>query len=304
MKSCDSKRPQWIAGSIAICMFLVANIAQADIYADLKEMQLKRFSELLKERYRLNLQLELPTLPVDQIFACGVYYSNTGQVSNSLYILDLRDDGTLELIYGLNNGQTVHGDGHYTARPWSGLTDFDANATYVIQGVGSFQVQYNMGNVQQTDALGMIRYFDASGELIENGTVYPLQLFCQSTGHRYNTTSNYLRFVCPDQVTATGIIENVFEFNPMAPGQAFRQRDFYPLGSSNAIIERNAVGIYLRTGNDLQIDFTVNPILRSAPDSNQFSDFNELNAHLVTNGGQLQMIVDEFPPGENVCNQQ
>ncbi|MET0028951.1 MAG: hypothetical protein ABW101_15085 [Candidatus Thiodiazotropha sp.] len=282
----------------------MSNIAQADIYADLKEMQVKRFSELLKERYRLDLQFELPTLPVDQIFACGLYYSNTGQVSSSVYIFDFRDDGTLTLSFDLNNGQTVNGNGHYTARPWSGLTDFDANATYVIPGVGTFQAQYNLGNVQQTDALGMIRYFDATGELVENQSVYPVQMFCQAAGHRYNATSSPLRFVCPNQSTATGVIENTFEFNPAAPGQVFRQRDFYPLGSSNGIIERNQVGIYLRTGNDLQIDFTVNPTLRSAGVFSEFSDFNELNAHLQTNDGQLQMVVDEFPPGENICIQQ
>lgn len=304
MKLRDSNRSKWIVACIAICIFSLSHTAQADIYEVLKELQLKRFNDLLKERYRNNSQFELPTIPVDQIFTCALYYSNTNQVSSSTYIFDFRDDGTLTLNFGLNNYQTVTGNGHYTARPWGGLTYFDAHATYVIPGVGTFQAQFNLSNIQQTNTLGMIRYFDASGEVIENGSSNPIEMFCQAAGHRYNATSNYLRFVCPDQVTEAGVYENTFEFNSLVPGQAFRQRNFYPHGSSSPIIERNEVGIYFRTGNDIQLDFTVNPVLRSAGVYSEFSDFNELNAHIVTNGNQLQMVVDEFPVGENVCIQQ
>ncbi len=51
MKLRDSNRSKWIVACIAICIFSLSHTAQADIYEVLKELQLKRFNDLLKERY-------------------------------------------------------------------------------------------------------------------------------------------------------------------------------------------------------------------------------------------------------------
>ncbi len=162
--------------------------------------------------------------------------------------------------------------------------------TYVLAGQ-TYQTEFNLRNVQSTPGLRMIRFFDAEGELTENGSTSSIEMYCQAIGHNGNTTSNHRRFVCLSQDTPTGYEENVFEFNAYAPGNAFRQRDSYTDGVSAPSIERSEVGMYRQSGNDITMDFNVNPILlqSSVPiiaDLKDFSGSNELNAHLVQNGSQ------------------
>jgi hypothetical protein len=104
-------------------------------------MQVERFNALLKQRFGHNIQFQLPTIPVDQIFACGFYYT----IANSGYIFDLRHDGTLTFTFELDNYQTVTGNGFYTARPRIGLTDFNAHAYYNVPGLGNYD-EYKKNN--------------------------------------------------------------------------------------------------------------------------------------------------------------
>ena len=247
---------------------------------------------------RFSPPLQWPTVPVDQIFACGLFNATTNQNSALWHYLDFRANGSLELGIELNNGSWISGIGNYTALLNIGLIGYGVSLTYTLGGQ-TFQTSFVLRNVQRTYGLKMIRYFDASGEMTENGTTYQIEMYCQAFGHRYNANASYLRFECPAQSTPTGYYLNAFEFDAIAPGNAFRQRDHYIKGNTNPIIERSEVGMFRQNGADVTIDFNANPILGLGT----FSDYNELHGQIVTApNGQLQLIVDEFPVGNNVCN--
>lgn len=242
--------------------------------------------------------LQWPTIPVDQIFACALYNAATQQYSQLWHYLNFRADGTLELAIETNTGQWIQGNGGYTALLNIGLTGYGINMSYTL-GAQTFQTNFNLKVGHRAGALKMIRYFDAAGEMTENGTTYQIGMNCQAFGHRYNLNSTFLRFECPARSTPTGYYLDAFELNALAPGNAFRQQDHYINGVSQPNIERSEVGIFRLNGSDVTIDFTVNP---NTPGIGAFSDFNEFHAELVTTNGQLQLIVDEFSAGNNVCH--
>ncbi|NJN45781.1 MAG: hypothetical protein HC808_04070, partial [Candidatus Competibacteraceae bacterium] len=214
----------------------------------------------LTQRFRPPFQF--PTIPVDQVFACGVFNVTANQNSVLWHYLDFRANGSLELGIELNNGSWISGIGSYTALQNIGLIGYGVSLTYTL-GNQTYQTSFNLKNLQRTYGLKMIRYFDASGELTENGTTYQIEMYCQAFGHRYNANSSLLRFECPQQNTATGYYLNTFIFDANAPGNAFRQRDHYINGLTNPVIERSDFGIFTRNGTDVTIDFNANPMLSS-----------------------------------------
>lgn len=266
-----------------------------------KPCKLMDYLELLRPLSIRFSPFNWPTIPVDQIFACGVYYPNTNQYSPLWHYLNFQQNGTVELAIETNAGNWINGSGNYNALQNLGLLGYEINLNYTIANQ-NYQTHFKLANLQKSYALNMIRYFDASGEYTENGVTSPIEMYCQAYGHRYNTAAHNapLSFRCPDQVTAGGVYENVFRLNENAPGNVFRQRDFYPTGSSNQIIERSDVGIFRRTGNDITMDFETNPSISTLQ---MFSDHNEIHAEILSNGGQLQLFVQEFPQGLQHCNQ-
>ena len=250
-----------------------------------------------KMTQRFTPPFQLPTIPVDQIFACGLFNATTNQNSSLWHYLDFRANGSLELGIELNNGSWISGIGYYTALQNIGLIGYGVSLTYTL-GSQTYQTSFTLRNVQRAYGLKMIRYFDAAGEMTENGATYQIEMYCQAFGHRYNTNASYLRFECPAQSTPTGYYLNAFEFDAIAPGNAFRQRDHYINGLTNPVIERSEVGMFRQNGADVTIDFNANPVLGLGT----FSDYDELHGQIVTSAnGQLQLIVDEFPMGNNVC---
>ena len=244
--------------------------------------------------------LPLPRVPIDQVFVCGLEYTATRTASSSVYVVQLHPIGTLDIDISLDTGGTISGSGAYTSLRGSGLLAMQATVSYALAGQ-PHQLDIALGKPQITYGLGMIRYFDVDGFSTEDGTRRPIRMFCQGAGHGYNAVDQYMRFVCPDYITAAGTYANTFELSPFVPGQAFRQRTYFAPGeASPTLIWRSEVGIYRRNGNDIELDFRRNPALMAF---NQFPDTNELTAHLAqTTNGQV-LVVDDLPPGANVCPQ-
>ncbi len=288
-------KSRWIVLISVLSLCLISVTAPAQENEREWKLPLKELHRQLRDLYRAP---EFATMQVDQYFACGLNNISTGNLSSLWHYLKFQNNRTLQLSIELNNRQWITGNGVYTAFLVLGIINYQINMTYVLAGQ-TYRTDFDLRNVLSTFGLRMIRFFDAEGELTENGATSSIEMYCQAVGHDSNSTSDYRRFVCPSQDTPTGYEVNVFEFNALVPGNAFRQRDSYTDGISAPSIERSEFGMYRQNSNDITMDFNVNPILAL----NDFSDYNELNAHLVQSGSQWQLVVDEFPPGENICEE-
>ncbi len=294
---------------VVLVIFTLLMVPHVSVAGDLSEIGCPdvpcNLSDILEptgsERLRFSPQ-QLPSMPIDQIFQCGVHYVNTNENSPLWHYLNFLSDGSLEIAIETDTGRWFTGSGTYSAQRLLGLRGFNATIDYESGDGTPRRAEFNLRNVQTTYGLKMVRYFDAFGSVIDSGVQHPIEMYCQAIGHRYNATAHnaHLRFRCPDQATAAGVFENTFEFNSSIPGNAFRQQSFYANGSSNPnpINERSEDGMFRRNGNNITIDFNTNPILASQ----RFSDFNELHGEIVSNGSQLQLVIDEFPVGNNICN--
>jgi len=284
-----------------LCIVIILSVSPGAAFSQdfFKEHnnQLKRqLQEWYQERHP---SIHIPTIPIEQNFVCAVAIN--GQVSSLYHYLTFYGDTTLRLDLTLDSGQTISGNGHYFGFLRLGSFNFTLNIPNAGTGA-PVQAIFNITRVNQTGWQDLIRYFDATGSYEENGNSNNLAMRCQAYGHMLNVTSTYMRFECPDQTTAAGIYSNVFEFNTAAPGNVFRQRDYYPhISPQTRITERSLAGMYVQIGSDILMDFNFDPVLNNILSG--FSDTNSPNAQLVNNPqGQLELIVNHFPPGTNVCH--
>ena len=251
-----------------------------DIRAQANDLIFQDFFEIHPFAYR-------PNDPLDVLFYCELFYTDTNTPSQNRYYFDFAPDGSLFGGFSLDTGGFVTVDGSYNVA--GGQIELTAT-----NGAGA---DFAMTTNAITPRLGIVGYFNAIGQ----GLGRPAQLTCVAIGHGYDTAlEEYERYVCQDQPTAAGTYANVIELNAFDStinqfvlGAAFRQRDFYASGTTTGdptLIERNDFGIFRRDGNRLFLDYTLGPLQPT------FSDWNVAVAEVANDALAINAFDPPLPP--------
>jgi len=242
---------------------------------------------IFQDRYEPQTFVYDPDDPLDVLFYCEMFYTDTGTPSQNRYYFDFSLDGSLQGGFTLDTGDFVTVDGSYSV----------ANGPITFTATNGLGADFSMTTDSITPRLGMVGFFTAIG----SGLGRPARLACIAIGHGYDTaTEQYERYECQDQPTAAGTYANVIELNAFDPtinqfvqGAAFRQRDFYAGGSTigdPTLIERNDFGIFRRDGNRVLLDFTRGPLPLA------FGDWNTAIAEAANDALGINAFDPPLPP--------
>jgi hypothetical protein len=130
----------------------------------------------------------------------------------------------VDLNIKLDNYDWMAGSGRYAANWFSGLNSYSIALSHPPMNPSLF-LNFNITNVNKTGGLGMIRYFDGTGEMTEfnsrtnNRSTWNVQMHCQAVGHENNNFQTEVTFFCPDQSGQSTTITNSLQFNHDALGQ-------------------------------------------------------------------------------------
>lgn len=193
--------------------------------------------------------------PLNTVYEC------TRANSTLLYYLYLRPDGVLDWQFQVNTGDTYRFTGVY-----------DHTSGFIHLQIFDAGFPLDETTTATTRHLGLVH------------TLETAQMRCGAIGHGYDEpiSVGVRHYQCPRVSLGAGSdVENAVELGAAGlGGSVFRQRDTYPTGSIDPIIQRG-YGVYRRVGDEIYAYF-----------GDSFDDVNLLIGALTN--GELQLQFNEF----------
>ncbi len=130
---------------------------------------------IFQDRYEPQTFVYDPDAPLDVLFYCELFYTDTGTPSQNRYYFDFALNGDLQGGFTLDTGDFVTVNGSYTV----------ANGPITLTATNGLGADFSMTTDSITPRLGMVGFFTAIG----SGLGRPARLACIAIGHGYDTAT-------------------------------------------------------------------------------------------------------------------